>query len=164
MKKTLFFSLALACLSFLNAEAQPMDNPAAQQWRSDVTAAECSFAASMARRDLAAFERHLSEQALFFGGGEVLRGKAAVLSEWRAHFVAPLAPFSWAPDEVVVSPDGSLAHSTGLVRSPSGALLMRFNSVWRQESPGVWRVVIDRASPLTAAERGAEIKPAASAC
>ena len=33
----------------------------------------------MAERDLAGFARHVSEQALFFAGAQVLRGKAAVV-------------------------------------------------------------------------------------
>jgi ketosteroid isomerase-like protein len=134
------------------------------KWQAEVMAAECAFAASMARRDFAAFEQHLSEQALFFGAAVPLRGRAAVLAEWRGYFEAPLAPFSWAPDDVVVSPDGSFAHSSGLVRDSKGSLLMRFNSVWRQETPGVWRVVVDRASPLTAEDRGSASKPRDAAC
>jgi ketosteroid isomerase-like protein len=31
----------------------------------------------------------------------------------------------------------------------------RFNSVWRQEAQGLWRVVFDKGSPLTDAERAA---------
>ena len=49
--------------------------------------------------------------------------------------------------------DGSLAHSTGPVRDADGKLTQRFNSVWRQESPGVWRIVFDKGQPLTEADR-----------
>jgi hypothetical protein len=41
--------------------------------------------------------------------------------------------------EVLVS--GELAHSSGPVRDPSDKVVLRFNSVWRQEAPGVWRVI-----------------------
>jgi hypothetical protein len=71
-----------------------------------------------------------------------------VAAYWRRFFDAPQAPFSWAPDRVEVLDDGTLAHSSGPVRDPAGEPVSRFNSVWRQEAPGVWRVVFDRGEPL----------------
>lgn len=115
------------------------------RWQAEVFAAERAFARSMAERDHAAFTIWLSEQAVFFTGpGEPLRGKAAVAAGWKRFFEGAQAPFSWEPDRVEVLADGQLAHSSGPVRDPSGALVSRFNSVWRQEVPGVWRVVFDR--------------------
>lgn len=109
--------------------------------------AERSFARSMADRDHAAFTGWLSMQAVFFGGSQVLRGKAAVAAGWKPYFEAAAAPFSWAPDQVEVLADGSLALSTGTVRNPTGRVIARFNSIWRQEAPGVWRVVFDKGQP-----------------
>jgi ketosteroid isomerase-like protein len=151
--------LGLAACAAIAGCATPMEPPPIDldALRRQVDAAERAFARSMADRDLAAFERHLSAQALFYSGpgGEPLRGRAAVVAGWRRFFDGPQAPFSWAPDRVDVLADGTLAHSTGLVRDPSGAAVGRFNSVWRQEAPGVWRVVLDKGSPLTDAERAA---------
>ncbi|HEY6133490.1 MAG TPA: nuclear transport factor 2 family protein [Rubrivivax sp.] len=115
--------------------------------RQQVSAAERAFARSMAERNHAAFTALLSEQAHFYGGGQVLRGKAAVAAGWKAFFDGPQAPFSWEPDSVEVLPDGTLALSTGPVRDPQGKAVARFNSVWRQEAPGVWRVVFDKGQP-----------------
>jgi ketosteroid isomerase-like protein len=115
--------------------------------RQQVSAAERAFARSMAERNHAAFTALLSEQAHFYGGGQVLRGKAAVAVGWKAFFDGPQAPFSWEPDSVEVLPDGTLALSTGPVRDPQGKAVARFNSVWRQEAPGVWRVVFDKGQP-----------------
>ena len=109
--------------------------------------AERTFARSMAERNHAAFTALLSEQAIFFGGGQVLRGKAAVAAGWKAFFDAPTAPFSWSPDQVQVLADGTLALSTGPVLDPAGKVIARFNSIWRQEAPGVWRVVFDKGQP-----------------
>jgi hypothetical protein len=39
---------------------------------------------------------------------------------------------------------GTLALSSGPVRDASGKHFANFQSIWRQESPGVWRVVFDR--------------------
>lgn len=108
---------------------------------------ERAFARAMADRDAAAFVLRLSEQAVFFGGGQVLRGKAAVAAGWKAYFDGPAAPFSWDPDQVEVLADGQLALSTGPVRNPAGQVVARFNSIWRQEAPGVWRVVFDKGQP-----------------
>jgi ketosteroid isomerase-like protein len=116
---------------------------------------ERAFARSMAERNHAAFSALLSEQAVFFGGTQVHRGKAAVAAAWKGFFDGPKAPFSWEPDQVEVLADGTLAHSTGPVRDEDGKLFSRFNSVWRQEAPGVWRIVFDKGQPLTAADRKA---------
>ena len=123
---------------------------------------ERAFARSMAERNHAAFTALLSEQAVFFGGNQVLRGKAAVAAAWKPFFDGPKAPFSWEPDLVEMLADGSLAHSTGPVRGADGKLAQRFNSVWRQESPGVWRIVFDKGQPLTEADRKAAEAEAAA--
>ena len=121
--------------------------------RQQVRAAECSFAASMAHRDLAAFEAHVAEPAVFFGAKEPLQGRAAIVVGWKRYFDGAQAPFSWEPDQIVVVADGSLAWSSGLVRDPAGALIGRFGSVWRQEAPGQWRIILDRGVPLGDADR-----------
>ncbi len=38
---------------------------------------------------------------------------------------------------------GDLAQSTGPVFDPEGKRIATFKSIWRQEAPGVWRVVFD---------------------
>lgn len=118
--------------------------PDLEALRQQVAETERAFARSMAERDLAAFSRHLSEHAVFFSGQAVLRGKAAVVAGWTAYFDGPQAPFSWEPDQVEVLADGTLAHSSGPVRDPAGQRVARFNSVWRLEAPGTWRIVFDR--------------------
>jgi ketosteroid isomerase-like protein len=120
--------------------------------RRQVEAAERAFAKSMADRDLAAFERHLSEGTIFYGRG-VLRGKAAVVAAWKGFYEGPTPPFSWEPDQVDVTPDGTLAMSTGPVRDPAGKRVSRFNTIWRQEAPGVWRVLFDKGQPLTESDK-----------
>jgi ketosteroid isomerase-like protein len=132
--------LVAALLACGSALAQP-DLPALQQQVADT---ERAFARSMAERDHAAFARFLSEQAVFFGGPKPLVGKAEVAAGWQRFFVGKEAPFSWAPDQVVVTADGLLAHSSGPVRDPAGLTVARFNSVWRLEGPNTWRIVFDK--------------------
>ena len=112
-----------------------------------VFAAERAFARSMADRDLSAFATHVSEEAVFFDAAGVLRGKTEVLASWSRFFKGETAPFSWEPDRVEVLQSGTLALSTGLVRDPGGKVIGRFNSVWRREAAGVWRVIFDKGSP-----------------
>jgi Ketosteroid isomerase homolog len=112
-----------------------------------VFAAERDFARSMADRDRMAFARFVADEAIFFGAGEPLRGKAQVLDGWSKYFDGATAPFSWEPDQVEVLASGTLALSTGLVRDPQGKVVARFNSVWRLEAPGEWRVVFDKGGP-----------------
>jgi len=39
---------------------------------------------------------------------------------------------------------GTLAHSSGPVMSPDGNVFGMFNSVWRLEPDGRWRVIFDK--------------------
>lgn len=109
--------------------------------------AERAFARSMADRDHAAFSQWLADEAVFFSGTQVLRGKAAVINGWQAFF-SGAAPFSWQPEQVEVQADGQLALSTGPVFDPNGKLVARFTSIWQQQAPGVWRVIFDRGNPV----------------
>ena len=72
---------------------------------------------------------------------------AAVALAWKPYFDGPAAPFSWLPDRVEVLADGTLALSTGPVSDPTGKAIARFNSIWRLEAPGTWRVVFDKGQP-----------------
>jgi len=135
-------TLALGLVAGCAATApQPVDKAALQE---QVKATERAFAKTMADRDHAAFSGFVSEQAVFFSGKRVLHGKAEVVEAWKKLYEKPQAPFSWEPDKVEVLVSGTLALTTGPVHDPSGKLIGRFNSIWRQEAPGVWRVVFDK--------------------
>lgn len=110
-------------------------------------AAERAFARSMADRDLQAFTRHVSQEAVFFTMPDPLRGREAVVRHWSRWYTEPQAPFSWEPEQVEVLDSGTLAISSGPVRDPQGRLVGRFTSVWRLEPDGHWRVVSDMGSP-----------------
>jgi ketosteroid isomerase-like protein len=108
---------------------------------------EAAFARSMAERDFAAFTALVSDEAIFFSAHGVLRGKAAVAAAWKAYFDAPQAPFSWRPESVEVLDSGTLAHSSGPVFAPDGHRIATFNSIWRREADGRWRIVFDKGYP-----------------
>ena len=117
------------------------------QLQAQVTAAELAFAKTMADRDHAAFASFISEEAVFISEGKPVRGRAAISTNWKKFYDSPRAPFSWKPDLVEV-PSGALAYSTGPVVTPDGKVFARFNSLWRLEAPGVWRVVFDGGSAV----------------
>ena len=112
-----------------------------------VRSAEAAFAKTMAARDHDAFVSYIADEALFFGREGVLRGKAAVAAGWKPFFEGPKAPFSWEPEQVEVLESGKLALSSGPVRDPEGRQIGTFNSVWRLEADGRWRVVFDKGCP-----------------
>ena len=128
-------------VSPLRAQDVPTDGAAREVWEREV-----AFARTMADRDLDAFASFLSDEAVFFAGARPLRGRAAILEAWAPFFQGPDAPFSWAPDLVEVLASGDLALTSGTVTSPSGEAAGRFNTVWRQDADGVWRVVFDKGS------------------
>jgi ketosteroid isomerase-like protein len=112
--------------------------------RRQVFEAESSFAYTMEARDEKRFGEFVALDAIFFGGRNPLRGRSAVVEAWKPFFEGPKAPFSWRPEVVEVLDSGSLAHSSGPVHDPDGKLIGMFNSVWRLDSDGRWRVVFDK--------------------
>jgi ketosteroid isomerase-like protein len=113
---------------------------------SAVRAAEIAFARTMADRDFEAFLGFIAEEAVFFAGNRPLRGRAEIGAAWRPFFDGEEAPFSWTPDVVQVLESGGMALSSGPVTAASGEAAGRFNSVWRLEPDGHWRVIFDKGS------------------
>lgn len=118
----------------------------AEELASEVRAAEQAFAATMAERDLDAFVSHIADEAVFFTG-KVLRGAEEITAAWSPFFEGAEAPFSWEPEQVEVLNSGTLALSSGPVYDPEGNRIGTFNSVWRLDSDGRWRVVFDKGCP-----------------
>lgn len=112
----------------------------------EVRATEAAFARSMADRDHAAFTSFLAEETVFVGRS-VRRGRQAVAEGWKPYFDGPKAPFAWAPDRVAVIASGKLAFSSGPVFDPDGKRDGTFNSVWRHEPDGSWKIVLDAGCP-----------------
>jgi ketosteroid isomerase-like protein len=111
-----------------------------------VRAREAAFAKSMADRDLAAFSTFVAKDAVFLGKTP-LRGRPAVVEGWKPYFEGPKVPFSWQPDRVEVVDSGTLAVSSGPVFDPEGKRVGTFNSTWRLDADGEWRVVLDVGCP-----------------
>ena len=114
--------------------------------KEEVRQTETAFAKTMADRDHAGFASFLAADTVFFGRG-VLRGKAAVADAWKGSYQGQAAPFSWAPENVEVLDSGELGFSSGPVFDPAGKRVGTFNSVWRKEKDGKWRIIFDNGCP-----------------
>ena len=116
---------------------------AAPDRKQQVADVERAFAATMQARNHVAFTSFLADDVIFSPNRNPLRGKAAVATGWKKYYDGAKAPFSWEPDKVEVLASGTLAHSSGPVYSPQGKQIARFNSIWRLEPDGKWRIVFD---------------------
>ena len=136
-----------ALATALCAAGWAVAGPSHEDLVSQVRATEAAFARTMADRDHAAFLSFLSEEAIFVGPSRVLRGKQAVGEGWKRYFEGAEPPFSWQPDKVEVVESGTLALSSGPVFDPEGHRIGTFNSIWRREKKGVWKIVLDNGCP-----------------
>jgi len=133
-----------ALISLLMFVAVFAGGPSLKDPRQTVEDTERAFAGTMAQRDFEKFKSFLSEEAVFFSGETVLRGKQQVADAWEAYFKEPQAPFSWEPESVEVLDSGTLAWSTGPVYDSEGKVIATFNSVWQLDASDQWRIIFDK--------------------
>jgi ketosteroid isomerase-like protein len=122
----------------------PADAKTKRDPQREVFAAESSFAATMAARDIKAFAEFVDKEAVFFGRKGPVRGRDMIVKAWTPFFEGPTPPFSWSPGTVEVLESGTLALSTGPVLDEEGKLVSNFSSIWRLDHDGKWRVVFDK--------------------
>lgn len=161
--------VCLASLLHLAACAAPAPvappkepSPAAKNIDRDVAAVERAFAATMAKRDFAAFSAFISDEAIFVSGRRTMHGKTEVLEAWKRFFEQPDAPFSWEPAQVELLDSGLLALSTGPVKTPDGTIVATFTSIWRYEGSS-WRILFDRGVDLPSCAAPAEANTSSAA-
>ena len=137
--------LAIALLLCMS-NCSPASEEQVETAASEVEAREIAFAKTMADRDFDAFLGFISPEAVFFSGNKPITGRDAVGKAWAKYFEGDTAPFSWQPDVVEVLESSRLALTSGPVRAVSGEIIGRFNSIWRRDEDGQWRVVFDKGS------------------
>lgn len=140
---------ALAIVTFATAQVHAEEHAAL---RDQVMEVEAAFAATMAARDHAAFRRFLSAEAIFVGSTTTFRGRDEVARGWKPYFESNEALFSWRPENAWVLESGRLALSSGPVFGADGKCVGTFNSIWRLEDDGEWRVVFDKGCDACAEE------------
>ena len=128
-------------------------SPAVADPESEVRCRETNFSRSVENRDLDAFRGFLDDDARFVGG-RVMRGPAEIEAAWQVFFTDEGPTIKWRPQFVEVLEDGTLALTRGpfrtISKTPDGAVVEQwgtFNSVWRLNADGAWRVVFDAGSP-----------------
>src|SRR5688572_2076872 len=89
----------------------------------------------------------VADDATFLSGTTTSSGKQQVIESWTRYFAGPEAPFSWAPDRVSVSSDGTLGLSTGPVYDARGNHAADYISTWRRDAKGQWKIVFDSNGP-----------------
>ncbi len=129
---------------------------AAADLAEDVRCREIGFSQSVENQDIDAFRSFIDADARFVGSG-VLRGVDQIAEGWSVFFKPEFPTIKWRPQIVEVLDDGKLALSRGLYISTAanadGETVESwgtFNSIWRLNDDGVWRVVFDAGSPAGA--------------
>jgi len=141
-------SIGMMVMSILMLAIATAARPSNVDLRHQVMSAERAFAATMRARDLDGFASFVDDEAVFFTDATPVRGRAAIVEVWRRYYQGPRAPFSWVPDQVEVLDSGTLAYSGGPVYDAGGRQVGRFNSIWRLQAPGRWKLVFDRGDGL----------------
>lgn len=136
----------MACLTILLASAPTARSSDNDQLRQQVEDTEHAFAQTMADRDFEAFKTFLADETIFFAGEAPIRGSDEVAAAWAGFYEGEQAPFSWEPETVAVLDSGTLALSSGPVRNPGGKRVATFQSIWRLDSDGQWKVIFDKGS------------------
>ncbi len=118
----------------------------------DVRCREIAFSQSVEAQDLAMFESFIDDDARFVGNA-VSKGPAAIVDAWSVFFTGKSPQIKWRPQFVEVLEDGKLALTRGPYRmvttDEDGKKTSQwgtFNSVWRLQADGEWRVVFDAGS------------------
>ncbi len=126
-----------------------------------VRAADVALDGAVAAHDASAFAALLEADAVFAGGRQVSRGRAAVLEAWKPLLSEGGPRLRWTPIRAGVAASGDLAFTTGRwTLEPGGEhgaaerTEGEYATVWRRGADGAWRVLLD-ASNRPAAALGA---------
>jgi ketosteroid isomerase-like protein len=128
--------------------------PALAELDDEIRCREIGFSKSVESRNQELFASYVDADARFVSG-TVTRGPDAIAAAW-AIFFDPAGPtIKWRPKYVEVLENGELALSRGpyrlVTRDEAGNVTESwgtFNSVWRLNPDGEWRVVFDAGGVL----------------
>jgi ketosteroid isomerase-like protein len=122
----------------------------------DVRCREIGFSLAAEARSAARFTTFIDADARFVGN-RVTRGPIDITEAWGTFFADGGPAIKWRPQFVEVLEDGSLALTRGpyrmIVTEEDGSTSEHwgtFNSVWRKQADGSWKVVFDAGSPSAA--------------
>ncbi len=122
----------------------------------DARCREIAFSKSAENKDIEAFRSFLDGDARFVGGA-VARGPDEIVAAWQAFFADDGPAIKWRPQFVEVLEDGTLALTRGpfrmIAKDQDGNPVEHwgtFNSIWRKNADGEWRVVFDAGNQAAA--------------
>ncbi|MEJ2273986.1 MAG: nuclear transport factor 2 family protein [Woeseiaceae bacterium] len=122
----------------------------------EVRCREIGFSHAAEWQDLESFRGYIDADARFVSN-TVLRGIDDIAAAWTVFFTAGGPKIKWRPKIVEVLQNGTLALSRGpyrvLTTDEDGNVTAQwgtFNSVWRLNADGEWRVVFDAGNPAAA--------------
>ena len=128
--------------------------PARAELDDEVRCREIGFSKSVEYGNLEMFASFIDADARFISGS-VSRGPEAISAAWAVFFEPGGPSIKWRPKYVEVLEDGTLALSRGpyrlVARDEDGNETEHwgtFNSVWRLNADGQWRVVFDAGGAL----------------
>jgi ketosteroid isomerase-like protein len=115
-----------------------------------VRAAELAFAKTVADDRIDQFVTFLDSEAVFVTGMKETKGPAAIVEAWAGSFGPNRPYFEWHPEVIELSPDATFALSRGpwtirttdkrgKVKESKGV----FNTIWRRQTDGSWKVLYD---------------------
>ncbi len=123
----------------------------------DVRCQEIAFSQSVESRDTEEFKSFLDTDARFVGS-TVTRGPEEIVAAWQPFFADDGPVIKWRPKFVEVLEEGTLALTRGpyrmIAEDSEGNRVENwgtFNSVWRKNADGDWRVVFDAGNSASAA-------------
>ena len=140
----------LCCVIALLLACRP-PAPDLEAERRAILAADSAWVAAAGRRDLEEALSYWTDDATLLPPDmPAIKGKAAIREYVTAAFAIPGFNISWQSDELTVAGNGELAYqlatnqvtapdSTGALHTTTGKAVV----VWRKESDGAWRVVVD---------------------
>ena len=123
----------------------------------NVRCREIGFSKSVESKDLELFKSFLDDDARFVSNS-ILRGPEEVAEDWSVFMTEDGPRIKWRPQIVEVLKNGELALSRGPYKYTAANeegvdvdYWGTFNSIWRLNDDGEWRVVFDAGSPASSA-------------
>jgi len=117
---------------------------------SSVRQADSAWSAAASSNDVNRMLSFYDAQAAFVGTTPATVGLEQLRSLWTKYFTSPGYRLSWKADRVEVAASGDLAYSFGQweqttsVQGQPRTVRGIYVAVWRKQSDGSWKVLVDK--------------------
>jgi ketosteroid isomerase-like protein len=129
-------------------------NPDLAAERENLAAADRAFARATAARGVEGWVANFANDGVMFQAGAIVRGHAAIEELMAPAFSDSSYSLSWEPEYVEVASSADLGYTVGRYESrrvgADGVSLVgtgTYVTIWRRDSTGSWKVVLDIGSP-----------------